>query len=62
MFVVEVKGKFSRKNEEFYLDAQGKRNRYFSKAASFPDAASAEAAGQVFVDSGKGSGFTVNPA
>jgi len=62
MFVVEVMGKFSKKNEEFYLDNQGKKNRYFSKAASFPTAESAEVAGRLFVESGKGYGFQVNAA
>ena len=62
MFVVQVMGNFAKKNEEYFLNKDGKKTAYLGQAELFRTEADGEAAGKKFVESGKGHSFSVDRA
>jgi len=62
MFVVQVRGKFSKKNLEVYLKANGRRTDYYNEAQIYRTEEEGAIAGKAFVDAGKAWSYTVDPA
>ncbi len=62
MFVVQVKGNFAKKNEEYFLNKDGKKTAYLGQAELYRTKAEGQEAGEKFVKSGKGHSFSVDRA